>query len=135
MKPAERPTQFISLDCKEGELTLALGGDGRFLLSLALWEEASQSHAARRVLTGDWAIDGETLRLSGNSAELQYQEGTVTVTLGDHEGNARAWRWLRSDQTTFADQFTLLEREAVERLIRASFPGGAPPGAPPAAPG
>lgn len=118
------PTQYICLDCKQGELTLGLGADKAFMLALALWDDATQSHVARQVIIGQWVVTGNELLLTGTGVDIVYEAAVVEFSVGSSSNSARAWTWVRSTQPTFADRFNMLDRETVETLIRQSISDG-----------
>ncbi len=118
------PTQYICLDCKDGELTLGLGADKAFMLALALWDDGTQSHVARKIIIGQWHMSGNELHLRGTGVEITYEASVVEFAVGSNSNSAKAWTWVRSSQETFADRFNMLDRETVETLIRQSISDG-----------
>lgn len=114
-------SEYVSIDCPKGDITLALSKDGTFMLELKHWDPKQNRHTHRESLTGKWRIAEKKLVLTG-SVELRYLRELSAMTVGSHSGNIDSFKWESSSKPTFADTFSLVERKEVDDLFRRATP-------------
>ena len=87
-----------------GALELLLLGDGRFVMTLALWDPVVEAVVGTRALSGRWRREGDTLELRSAKRHIVYYRSG---------GGEAEWIWRQSDLPTFADGIALV-REGVD---------------------
>lgn len=120
---AELPvaSEYVSIDCPKGDITLVLKKDGTFSLELKHWDPQQYRHGHSETLSGSWRLSGKNLILSG-SVEVNYQREPAAMTVGRYSDNIDGFRWLNSSKPTFVDTFTLVERKATDTLLLRAAP-------------
>ena len=103
-----RTEEYVGVDHPSGELRLSLAPEGRFRLTLALWDPVVEAPVGRRELEGRWRRAGDTLELRAATRRLTYRRARPPEA---------GWVWARSDLPTFADGVALAPaRDAAGRL-------------------
>ena len=113
--------EYVSIDCPKGDITLLLNTDGVFGLELKIWNEETHSHTHSEKLSGKWSYSEGRLVLSG-AGTIIYQRDTAELTIGSKISNIDSLNWTSSSPATFADSFTLVEREEVDQFFRGAMP-------------
>ena len=120
---AELPvaSEYVSIDCPKGDITLLLKKNGTFSLELKHWDSKQNRHTHNETLTGKWRISDKSLVLSGD-AEISYQREPTAMTIGGYSDNIDSFKWQKSSKPTFVDTFTLVERTATDTLFMRATP-------------
>jgi hypothetical protein len=120
---AELPvgSEYVSIDCPKGDITLMLNKDGKFSLELKHWDPKQNRHTRSETLVGSWSLSGKKLVLSG-SAQVTYERAPSAMTVGSYSANIDGFKWRHSSKPTFADTFSLMERKATDDLLLRAAP-------------
>lgn len=114
-------SEYVSIDCPKGDITLLLKKDGTFSVELKHWDPMQNRHTHSETLSGSWRLSGKNLILSG-SIEVTYQREPTAMTVGSYSDNIDGFTWLKSSKPTFVDTFTLVERKATDALLLRAAP-------------
>ncbi len=120
---AELPgaSEYVSIDCPKGDITLLLKNNGTFSLELKYWDSKQNRHTHSETLSGSWRISGKSLVLSG-STDINYQREPTAMTIGSYSDHIDGFKWVKSSKPTFVDTFTLVERKATDALFMRATP-------------
>ena len=120
---AELPvaTEYVSIDCPKGDITLMLNKDGKFSLELKHWDPKNNRHTHSETLSGSWRLSGKNLVLS-SSVEVNYERERTAMTVGSYSDKIDSFEWRKSSKSTFVDTFTLMERKATDALLLRATP-------------
>jgi len=120
--PTERiASEYVSIDCPAGDISLQLSADQTFVMSLKYWDEKTHSHTRTETLKGTWSYESNSLSLQTSSL-VHYHRTTTTMKVGDRVGNLDSLTWESSAPRTFADGYVLVERGAVDDLLLSATP-------------
>lgn len=114
-------TEYVSLSCPAGDITLRLENNNAFVLTLKHWDNATQRHTKTETIAGAWSYSGGVLSLKG-TGQLTYRRDKAALKVGSHSGEIDAFTWVSSSDPTFADGFQLVERVAVDNLFSKATP-------------
>ena len=89
---------YRGVEHPQGTLELLLLGDGRFVMTLALWDPVVGAMVGEKSLRGEWRRTGDILELRAKSRRIVYHRSG---------GRDAAWTWRQSDLPTFADGIAL----------------------------
>lgn len=120
---AELPvaSEYVSIDCPTGDITLVLNKDGKFFLELRHWDPKQNRHTRSETLSGSWRLAGKKLILSSN-VEINYEREPSAMAVGNYSDNIDGFKWRHSSKPTFADTFSLVERKATDALLLRAAP-------------
>ncbi|MCI0526520.1 MAG: hypothetical protein L0Y56_03580 [Nitrospira sp.] len=123
---AEQPiaTEYVSIDCPKGDISLKLLDNSRFHLELKYWNEKDHRHTHSDSMSGSWRYqNGELLLKADKSkAEIIYRRDKISMSVGSKSASIDGFVWENSSQETFADTFALVKRNAVDRLFLSEVP-------------
>jgi hypothetical protein len=94
---------YRGVEHPQGALELLLLGDGRFVMTLALWDPVVGAMVGEKSLAGEWRRTGDILELRSESRHIVYHRSG---------GTDAVWIWRQSDLPTFADGIALARRHA-----------------------
>lgn len=93
---------YRGIEHPQGALELLLLGDGRFVMTLALWDPVVGAMVGEKSLGGEWRRTGDVLELRSEARHIVYRRSG---------GPDAIWSWRRSDLPTFADGIALARRD------------------------
>ena len=101
MRRRRRHEVYEGIDHPLGSLEVTLHGDGRFVMTLALWDPVVGAVVGEKSLGGTWRRAGGMLELRSAARHVVYhRSGGMDVE----------WIWRQSDLPTFADGIALVRR-------------------------
>ena len=103
-------SEYVSIDCPAGQITLTLARDGGFTLALAIWDPVVRDYVGWRTLTGHWTLEHEHLVLAAHARKLSYGVVPGSETENGVDASLPTLHWERSNLPTFADGFDLVAR-------------------------
>lgn len=90
---------YDGVDHPQGKLRVMLHGDGRFVMTLALWDPVVEAVVGEKSLRGQWRRTGDVLVLRSAARHIVYHRSG---------GRDVGWIWQKSDLPTFADGIALV---------------------------
>lgn len=99
---------YRGIEHPQGALEVMLLGDGRFVMTLALWDPVVGAMVGEKSLRGEWRRTGDVLELRSEARHIVYHRSG---------GADIVWIWRQSDLPTFADGIALARRRdrSIER--------------------
>ena len=121
VQPA-KAEQYVSMDCPAGDITLTLGSDQTFDLTILFWDENTNQHTGQETIKGHWTKANRFVTLtSSDNNKIVYELTTTHMKIGLNEINAITYGFISNDHDTFASGYGLLEKEQTDEfLLRAA---------------
>lgn len=91
---------YAGVDHPQGQLRVRLYGDGRFHMTLALWDPVVGAVVGEKSLRGEWRRSRDVLELRSAARHIVYHRSEKEVE----------WVWRQSDLPTFADGIALVRQ-------------------------
>ena len=117
--------QYVSITCPAGDITLTLNDDHTFELSISFWDETKQAHSGQEAVSGRWIKYDKVLMLvTSEGDEVRYDQNLTAMGVGNAKADVMTYRFKSSQQDFFATGFDLLEKGAVDDVLRKGVTGG-----------
>ncbi len=110
--------QYVSMDCKTGDITLTLNSDQTFDLTILFWDGKTNQHTGQESVKGNWVKTDKVLTLTTNDKnKIIYELTTTNMKIGDHEINSTTYDFKSNDKNFFATHFDLMEKGQTDEFL------------------
>jgi len=110
--------QYVSMECRAGDITLTLHTDQTFDLTILFWDEKTQQHKGQKSINGKWSKADKTLTLmTSDNNKIIYELTTTNMKIGDLEINSTTYGFKSNDKNFFATGFGLLEKNQTDDFL------------------
>lgn len=109
--------QYVSLNCKNGDITLTLDTSAKFNMTILYWDPKTNQHIGKDSIIGTWEKRNEILSLNILGNVLEYKYDTTKLEIGTSAISIPSYVLKYQEISTFADSIDLLEKNQTEKFL------------------